>query len=88
MALAVETLKVPDAVAAGADHVDRPLRRLHGMGLGAHDAGGPGHFLDRFPAHAQRHEESAHLRECGVARHDDIEGELGLAAVERASDAT
>ena len=66
------------AVAAGADGVDGARRRLDRQRLGAHGARGAGDLLDRLAAHAQRHQERAHLRRRRVARHHRVEGGGGL----------
>ena len=55
-------------VAAGADDVDRARRRRHRRHLGAHHARGAGQLLDRLAAHAQRHQEGAHLGGSGSSR--------------------
>ena len=67
-------------VAAGADHVDRVRRRLDAQHLRAHRGDGAGDLVDRLAAHAQRHQEAAHLRRGGFARHHEVERGGGLLA--------
>ena len=61
-------------VAAGADHVDCVSRRLHAQHLGAHGGDRAGDLVDGFPAHAQAHQQPAHLRGRRLARHHAVEG--------------
>ena len=61
-------------VAAGADHVDGVRRRLHAEHLGAHGGDRAGDLVDGFPAHAQAHQQRAHLRGRRFARHHAVEG--------------
>ncbi len=61
-------------VAAGADHVDRVGRRFHAQHLGAHGGDRAGDLVDGFAAHAQRHQQRAHLRGRRFARHHAVEG--------------
>ena len=66
------------AVTAGANDVHGPRRRLDRIAFGAHHACGGGVFIDRFAAHAQRHQEPAHLGRGGCAFKERGEGGLGL----------
>ncbi len=61
-------------VTTGAHHVDRLRRRLHAQHLGAHGGHRAGDLVDGFAAHAQAHQQRAHLRGCRFARHHAVEG--------------
>ena len=50
--------------------------------LGAHGRDRAGDFIDGFAAHAQRHQQAAHLRRRCFARHHAVEGGGGLLARE------
>ena len=52
--------------------------------LRAHRRDRAGDLVDRLAPHPQRHQEAADLRRRRLARHDDVEGLLGLLARERA----
>ena len=67
-------------VAAGADNVDGVGRRLHRGHLGAHGGDRAGDLVDGLAAQAQAGEEGADLHRRRLARHDDVEGFLGLRA--------
>ena len=56
---------------------------LDAQHLRAHGGDRAGDLLDRLAAHAQRHEQAAHLRGGGFARHHLLEGAGGLLARER-----
>ena len=71
------------AVAAGADDVDRAGRNLDAVHARAHHLGGAGDLLHRLAAHAQRHQEGAHLRRRGRARRHLVERGADLVLVER-----
>jgi hypothetical protein len=62
------------SVAAGADDIDGIGRRAHAQHFRAHGRDRAGDLLDRLAAHAQRHEEAAHLRGSSFARHHLLEG--------------
>ena len=70
-------------IAAGADHVDRVGGRGDAQHLLAHGGDRAGDFLDGLAAHAQRHQEAAHLRRRGLARHHAVEAARGLFAAQR-----
>ena len=70
-------------VAAGADNIDGVGWRFDRVRFGPHDPRCAGDLVHGLTAHAQRHQKGANLRRRGVTRHDDIEGRLGLALVER-----
>ena len=70
-------------VAAGADHVDGVGRRLDAQHLRAHRGDGAGDLVDGLAAHAQRHQERAHLRRRRFARHHLFERGGGFLAAER-----
>ena len=57
-------------------------RRLHAQHLGAHGGDRAGDLVDGFAAHAQRHQQAAHLRGRRFARHHAVEGAGGFLARE------
>ena len=65
-------------VAAGADDVDRALRRLHPQHLFAHGRDGARNLGNLFAAHSERHEKGADLAWRCLAGHDDAESVLRL----------
>ena len=71
---------VPGArgIAAGAAGVDRAGGRSMRVILARMARTAPVISLDGLAAHAQRHQEAAHLRRRGVAGHHDVESLLGL----------
>ena len=70
-------------IAAGADDVDRALRRLHALDLGAQHLGAARQLLGRLATYLQSHQEGPHLGWRGVARRHDVECPLGLGEVQR-----
>ena len=70
-------------IAAGADHVDRVGRRRDAQHLLAHRGHRAGDLVDGLAAHAQRHQEAAHLRRRRLARHHAVEAARGLLARQR-----
>ena len=73
-AAAVEMLKVPAPSPPVPTVSMAPGGRVDRQRLGAHGARGAGDLGDGLAAHAQRHEEAAHLRRRRVARHHRVEG--------------
>ncbi len=61
-------------IVAGADDIDGVGWRVHPQHFGAHGGNRAGDFLDRLAAHAQRHQQAAHLRGRRFARHHLLEG--------------
>jgi hypothetical protein len=66
------------AVAAGTDHVDSAGRCVDPQHLGAHHLNRAGDLVHGLAAHAQRHQQAAHLRRRGFARHHAVEGRRGF----------
>ena len=73
------------AVAAGADDVDGTVGCGHPQHLPAHRRDGTGQLVHRLAAHAQPHQEGAHLRGGRLAGEQQVERGLGLGAGERAA---
>jgi hypothetical protein len=61
------------AVAAGADDIDRTGSHVHALHARAHHLRSARDFLHGLAAHAQRHQESAHLRAGGGAFGHQVE---------------
>ena len=78
MAAAVEMLKLPEPSPPVPTVSMAPGGAVDGERLGAHGARGAGDLGDGLAAHAQRHEEPAHLRRRRVARHHRVERGGGL----------
>ena len=70
-------------VAAGADDVDGVLGRLHPCHAAAHGRDGADDLVERFAAHAQRHQEGAALGRRDLAGEQVVEGGSGLLARQR-----
>ena len=70
-------------VAAGPNHVDGVRRRLDAEHLAAHRGDSARNLVDGFAAHAQRHQQRAHLRRRRFAGHHLAEGGGGFLAAER-----
>ena len=71
------------AVAAGADDVDGVGGRVDPQHLGAHRRDRAGDLVDGLAAHAQRHQQAAHLRGRGLAGHHAVEGGCRLLTRQR-----
>ena len=61
------------SIAAGADHIDGVRGRFHPQHLRAHRGHRAGDLVDGLAAHAQRHQQPAHLRWRRLARHHQVE---------------
>ena len=71
------------SVTAGTHHVDRVGGSFDREHFFAHRTHRAGDLVDGFAAHAQRHQQAAHLRRRGFAGHHAVEGPGGFVECER-----